>query len=158
MLFLHEFATTSPNFVLSIIHRFIVLLSKRYKSCLFWSLLWDLYFYGLHRDEIVFSLVNLSVNLIIRPAKEPRKQEGKSFLPLQILFRMLKCDISVPKLWAKHKEENKVLVTSGGFRKNLKASVGAKGSHPHMCHFEMGTALSWRQLRPCHSRETFTLP
>ena len=43
--------------------------------------LWDLYIYKI---KFGCSLINLSyVNLIIRPAKEPRMEEGKNCLPLE---------------------------------------------------------------------------
>lgn len=64
-------------------HKFIFSLSKRYKNlpALVTSLSL-IFLKGLLylQNEISFSLLNLSyVNLTIKLAKEPRKQEGKSF-------------------------------------------------------------------------------
>ena len=63
---------------------------KRYKTCLLWSLFGVFYFYGLWNvwnSVHFFSPANLScVNLIIRPVKEPGREEGKIFLPLKTLI------------------------------------------------------------------------
>ena len=65
-------------------HTFVVFLSKRYKHCLLWSILWVPYFYGPpHITKLNFSPVNLSyINLITKLAKEPIREESKSFSPL----------------------------------------------------------------------------
>ena len=98
------FTTHSPNsFVLSILHKCIVSLSKKYKNLLLWSFLqgfrlsWRLPWTCKNSIKFVcFSPINLSyVSLILRPNQRPKQDRGEFFLPYKIEYFLLK----LFKLW-----------------------------------------------------------
>ena len=81
LLFFHWFITPSPNFfVLSVIHKFIILFPKRIKAISFGHSFVVSYLNGILYvwNQICFSPVTLCYfNLIIKPAKECGKEDGK---------------------------------------------------------------------------------
>lgn len=123
------FSTPSPNcFVLSILHKFIVSLSKRYKHFLLWSLLWV--FILLWRLPgtcqnlmkcVCFSLANSCyVSLILRPSQKPKEGRGGfSLLYMPNIFHCLIKSYCFPNTY---RINFKILVTSVWWNK--------KESHP----------------------------
>ena len=92
LLLLYKFTTPSSNpFFLSVLHKFIVSLSKKYKSCLFGHFFESHIFMSFWTFKIKFAFLLLMfyVNLIIRQAKKPGREEEKSFVPYSIILVFL---------------------------------------------------------------------